>query len=112
MRSRSGALARADEAGDDRHVIADHVVEKERRLRLVDQGGDMANVDRLMQVDQFAVLPQSIEELAEVFLQVDPTEFSLRLMSAGARDNVYISRLQGKGRNSMRLDANLCQKST
>ena len=28
-----GALARADDAGDDRHVVADDVVEKERRLR-------------------------------------------------------------------------------
>ena len=62
------ALAGADDAGNDRNVVADHVVEIERRLRLVDQSGDVADVDRLMQVDELAVLPQTVEELAEIFL--------------------------------------------
>ena len=63
-----GALARADDAGDDRHVVADHLVEKQRGLGLVDQRGDVPDVDRLMQVDKLAGLPQPVEELAEVFL--------------------------------------------
>ena len=63
-----GALARADDAGDDRHVVADHLVEIERGLGLVDQGGDVADVDGLVQVDELAGLPQPVEELAEVLL--------------------------------------------
>ena len=55
-----GALARADEAGDDRHVVADDVVEKERRLGLIHQGRDMADVDRLLQVDELPALPQPV----------------------------------------------------
>ena len=62
------AFARADDAGDDRHVVADHLVEEERGLRLVHQRRDMADVDRLMQVDKLAGLPQPVEELAEVLL--------------------------------------------
>jgi hypothetical protein len=62
------ALARTDDAGDDRHVVADHVVEEERGLRLIHQRRDVADVDRLMQVDKLAGLPQPVEELAEVFL--------------------------------------------
>jgi hypothetical protein len=41
-------------------------VEEERGLGLVDKGGDVADVDRLMQVDQLARLPQPVEELAEI----------------------------------------------
>ena len=63
-----GALARADDAGDDRHVVADHLVEIERGLGLIDQGGNVADVDGLVQVDQLAGLPQPIEELAEILL--------------------------------------------
>ena len=63
-----GALARADDAGDDRHVVADHLVEIERGLGLVDQRGDVADVHRLVQIDELAVLPQPIEELAEILL--------------------------------------------
>ncbi len=63
-----GTLASADNAGDDRHVVADHVVEIERRLRLVDQRRDVADIDRLMQVDKLAVLPQAVEKLAEILL--------------------------------------------
>jgi hypothetical protein len=65
-----GALARADEAGDDRDVVADHVVKTERGLGLVGERGDMADVDRLMQVDQLALLAQPIEKLAEIFLHL------------------------------------------
>ena len=63
-----GALARADDAGDHRHVVADHLMEKERGLGLVDQRRDVADIDRLMQVDKLARLPQPVEELAEIFL--------------------------------------------
>ena len=63
-----GALFRADDAGDHRHVVADHVVEIERGLGLVDQRGDVADIDRLVQVDEFADLPQPVEELAEILL--------------------------------------------
>src|SRR5262249_50829790 len=63
-----GALARADDAGDDRHVVADHLVEVERGLRLVHQGRDVADVDRLVQVDELARLAQTVEELAEILL--------------------------------------------
>jgi hypothetical protein len=56
----------------------------------------MANVDRLMQVDQFAVLPQSIEELAEVFLHFDLIEFAFRLISEGACGNVCLCGLREK----------------
>src|SRR6185312_14080643 len=60
-----GALARADDAGDDRHVVADHLVEVERRLCLVDESRDVADVDRLVQVYELAALPQPFQELAE-----------------------------------------------
>ena len=63
-----GALARADDAGDHRHVVADHLVEIERGLGLIDQRRDVADVDRLMQVDELAGLPQAVEELAEILL--------------------------------------------
>ncbi len=72
-------LFRPDDAGDDRHVVADHVVEIERCLGLVDQSGDMPDVDRLVQVDQFADLPQPIEKLAEILLHtVPPKQISCR----------------------------------
>ena len=54
--------------GHDRHVVADHVVEIERLLGLIDQRRDMADVDGLVQVDELAGLPQPVEELAESFL--------------------------------------------
>ncbi len=63
-----GALARTDDAGDDRHAVTDDVMEEQRGLGLIDQGGDVADVDRLAQIDQFAIVPQAVEELAEVFL--------------------------------------------
>ncbi len=63
-----GALARADDAGDHRHVVTDHLVEEEGGLRLVHQRRDVADVDGLVQVDELARLAQAIEKLAEVFL--------------------------------------------
>ena len=63
-----GALARADDAGDHRQLVADHPVEIERGVGLIDQGRDVADVHGLVQVDELAVLPQAIEELAEVLL--------------------------------------------
>ena len=65
-----GALFRADDAGDHRHVVADHLVEKERGLGLIDQRRDVADVDRLVQVDELARLPQPVEELAEIFFHL------------------------------------------
>jgi hypothetical protein len=43
-------------------------VEIERGLGLVDQRRNMADVDRLVQVDKLTVLAQAVEELAEIFL--------------------------------------------
>src|SRR5690349_13865804 len=63
-----GAFAGADEAGDHRQLVADHVVEIERRVGLVDERRDMANVDGLMQIDKVARLPQAIKKLAEILL--------------------------------------------
>src|SRR5262249_27175006 len=65
---RDRALARANEAGNHRHVVADHVVEIERSIRLIDQRRDVADIDRLMQVDELADLPQTLKELAEILL--------------------------------------------
>jgi hypothetical protein len=41
-------------------------VEIERCLGLVDQGRDVPDIDRLVQVDELARLPQPVEELAEI----------------------------------------------
>ena len=62
------ALARTDEAGDDRHLVPNHLVEEERSLGLVDQGCDVPDVDGLMQVHELAVLAQPVEELPKVLL--------------------------------------------
>jgi hypothetical protein len=63
-----GPLTRADDAGDDRHVVADDIVEKERGFRLIDQRGDVTDVDRLVQIDELAGLAQPVEELAKILL--------------------------------------------
>src|SRR5215210_8819926 len=63
-----GTLARADDPGDDGNVVADHIVEIERGLGLVDQRRDVADIHRLMQIDQFPILAEAIEELAEILL--------------------------------------------
>ena len=63
-----GALARADDAGHERHVVADDAMEEQRRLGLVHQGGDVPDIHRLMDIDQFAGLAQAIEKLTEIFL--------------------------------------------
>ena len=62
----SGPLFGANDAGHDRHVVADHLVEEERGLGLIHQGGDVADVHRLVQIDQFSRLPQPVQELAEI----------------------------------------------
>src|SRR5262245_8118357 len=62
------APARADEAGDHRQLVADHVVEIERGVGLIDQRRDVADVHRLVQVHELAALPQAVEELAEILL--------------------------------------------
>ena len=41
-------------------------MEKERGLGLIDQRRDVADVDRLVQIDEFARLPQPVQELAEI----------------------------------------------
>ena len=63
-----GALARADDAGDHRQLVPDHLVEIERLVGLIDQRRDMADVHGLMQVDELAGLPQAVEELTEILL--------------------------------------------
>src|SRR5262249_59005854 len=56
------------ESGDDRQLVAEHVVEIERGVGLIDQRRDVADVHRLVQVDELAALPQAVEELAEILL--------------------------------------------
>ena len=63
-----GALLRTDDAGDDRHVVADHIVEIERGLRLIDQRRDVPDVDRLVQVDQLPRPPHPVEKSAKPFV--------------------------------------------
>ncbi len=75
---------RADDAGDDRHVVADHLVEEERGLGLIDQGGDVADVHRLVQIDQFSRLPQPVQELAEILFHFK----GLRRAPSAAGDNL------------------------
>ena len=47
-------------------------MEKERGLGLIDQRRDVADIDRLMQVDQLARLPQPVQELAEILFHFRP----------------------------------------
>jgi hypothetical protein len=42
-------------------------VKIERGLGLIDQGGDVPDIDCLVQVDELTLLPQPVQELAEVF---------------------------------------------
>src|ERR1700692_213870 len=72
-----------------RHVVTDDVVEIERGLGLLGEGGGMADVDRLVQVDKLAVLPQAVEELAEVFLHKAslPLIWPGKLMSPARKRN-------------------------
>src|SRR5580692_3124693 len=101
-----GALTRADDAGDHRHVVADDVVEIERGLGLVDQGGDMADVDRLVQVDKLAVLPQAVEELAEILLHKAclPLVWPGKLMSPARKRNQTAA---SSGQGAAALGANV-----
>jgi hypothetical protein len=69
-------------------------VEEERGFRLVDQGRDVADVDRLPQVDQFARLPQPVEELAEILFLFQDTpdrqgDVAGNLLAAGAGGNRF-----------------------
>src|SRR5262249_19468715 len=41
-------------------------MEEQCALGLIDQRGDMPDIDRLMQVDEFAGLAQAVEELTEI----------------------------------------------
>ena len=59
-----GALLRADDARDHRHVVADDIVKQQRLVRLVDQRRDMADIDRLLQIDQLARIAQTDREIA------------------------------------------------
>jgi hypothetical protein len=60
-----GPFARSDDAGHDRHFVTDDVVEKQSLVGLIDQGGNMADIDRLMKVNQLTGLTQAFEEFAE-----------------------------------------------
>src|SRR5262249_61053606 len=55
-------------AGTHRTFLVDTVVEIDRSIRLIDQRRDVADIDRLMQVDELARLPQTLKELAEILL--------------------------------------------
>ena len=57
-------------------------MEIERGLGLVDQRRDVADVDRLVQVDQLADLPQPVEELAEILLHRDGLRTRRELLAA------------------------------
>ena len=81
--------------GDHRHVVADHLVEIERGLRLIDQRGDVADIDGLMQVDELAGLPQAVEELAEIFLHRGRSENAREVVGEGG-----LSYLDGLGQQS------------
>ena len=59
-------------------------MEKERGLRLVDQRRDVADIDRLVQVDELAGLAQAVEKLAEILLHGRSLELALELPSGGA----------------------------
>ena len=61
-----GTLARADDARHHRHVVADDVVKKQRLVGLIDQRGDVADIDRLLHVDHMAAATQAVEELAKI----------------------------------------------
>ena len=74
-----GALFRADDAGNHRHVVADHLVEIERGLGLIDQRRDVADVDRLVQVDELARLPQPVQELAEILFHFNGLQGGRRM---------------------------------
>ena len=78
-----GALFRADDAGHHRHVVADHLVEIERGLGLIDQRRDVADVDRLVQVDKLARLPQPVQELAEILFHINALQSAGRLAQGG-----------------------------
>ena len=58
-------------------------MEIERGLGLVDQGRDVADVDRLMQVDKLARLPQPVQKLAEILLHIDALQSTGRLAQGG-----------------------------
>ena len=45
-------------------------MEEERGRGLIDEGRDMPDIDRLMQVNEFARLPQAVEELAKILLHL------------------------------------------
>src|SRR5215831_11788458 len=62
------ALARADDAGDDRYGVTDDIVEKERLVRLIDEGRDMADIDRLLEIDELARVAQAVEKMPKILL--------------------------------------------
>jgi hypothetical protein len=61
------ALARTDQAGHDRHVIAEHAMKHERLVALIDQRCDMAAIDRLMNIGELILRAQPVQVLAEGF---------------------------------------------
>src|SRR5690348_2051011 len=54
-------------------------MEEEGGLRLIDQRGDVADVDRLVQVDELAGLAQAVEELAEILLHAPSPNKALNI---------------------------------
>jgi hypothetical protein len=45
-------------------------VEEERRFGLVDERRDVPDIDGLVQINEFARLPQAVEKLAEILLHL------------------------------------------
>jgi hypothetical protein len=64
----AGATAGTDDSRNHRHVVADHVMEEQRSLGLIHQRGDVADVHRLPDVDEFLLGAQPLEELPEVLV--------------------------------------------
>ena len=87
--------------GNDRHVVADDVVEIERFVGLIDERGDVPDVDRLLEVDKLVLFPQAVEELAEILLH------SLNLQTPAVRYPLpYLSQSGTIGPDSYAIQRN------
>src|SRR5262245_17083242 len=91
-----GACAGSEYAGNDRNVIADHIVKHQSCLCLIHQGSDMPDVYRLPDVGKLVFLPESFEQIAEGFFRVllrGHTIYldSTRLLHYPYRESIFFS---------------------
>jgi len=56
----------------NRNRITDDIMEQERLVGLIDERGDVADVDRLLEIGQLARFAQAVEELPEILLHAWP----------------------------------------